>query len=199
MVPEIRHSHLEQFPFHDRLRALESRWLHAWRYDVGAEKNTPDEEKKKSSHLPLMAKWTGTLSQSDRDYGFYFEADPHEGRRGQSYIVSEYNGGSAFQNWNRRYDSIFQLLSFKELEVVSKTDPRWQWCIKSGTLLPARSQPPGPGRRLERFYRKGMTWIQSSAQTVVSTSKTYFDPEDGAKTVYVATTLWLSKASERSK
>ena len=93
-----------------------------------------DEEKEEVIPPTINGKWTGTLSQSDRDYGFYFEADLHEGRRGQSYIVSEDNGGSAFHKLEWRYDSIFQLLSFKELEVASKTDPRWQWCIKSGTL-----------------------------------------------------------------
>lgn len=82
----------------------------------------------------ITGKWTGTLSQSDRDYGFYFEVDLDKGKAGQSYIVSEDNGGNAFHKLEWQYDSIFQLLSFKELEVTSKTDPNWRWCIKSGTL-----------------------------------------------------------------
>ena len=126
---------LEQFPFHDRLRGR-------WKADgctpgdmmLERRKIPLDEEKEEVIPPTINGKWTGTLSQSDRDYGFYFEADLHEGRRGQSYIVSEDNGGSAFHKLEWRYDSIFQLLSFKELEVASKTDPRWQWCIKSGTL-----------------------------------------------------------------
>ncbi len=82
----------------------------------------------------ITGKWIGTLSQSDRDYGFYFELDLDEGRQGKSYIVSEDNGGSAFHDMQWSYDSLFQLFSFKELEVESKTDSRWEWCIKSGIL-----------------------------------------------------------------
>ncbi|MCB9300949.1 MAG: hypothetical protein H6566_09905 [Lewinellaceae bacterium] len=91
---------------------------------------TADEE------LPVTftGKWTGSLSQSDRDYGFYFEMDLQPRSRGQSYIVSEDNGGSAFHNLEWRYDSLFRHFSFKELEVASKTDPSWPWCIKSGAL-----------------------------------------------------------------
>lgn len=126
---------LEEFPFHDRLKG---RWK--------ADGCTPGEMVLERSKIPagqeveeiipptITGKWTGTLSQSDRDYGFYFEADFKQGGRGQSYIVSEDNGGSAFHNLEWQYDSIFQLLSFKELEVASKTDPNWRWCIKSGTL-----------------------------------------------------------------
>ncbi len=95
-----------------------------------ATQETVDEE------LPVTftGKWTGSLSQSDRDYGFYFEMDLQPRSKGQSYIVSEDNGGSAFHNLEWRYDSLFRHFSFKELEVASKTDASWPWCIKSGVL-----------------------------------------------------------------
>ena len=128
---------LEQFPLHDRLKG---RWK--------ADGCTPGEMVLERHRLPpegtaveeiipptITGKWTGTLSQSDRDYGFYYEIDLSRNSGGQSYIVSEDNGGSAFHNLEWQYDSIFQLLSFKELEVASKTDSNWRWCIKSGTLI----------------------------------------------------------------
>ncbi|MCB0569037.1 MAG: hypothetical protein KDC66_04705 [Phaeodactylibacter sp.] len=91
---------------------------------------------KNDEELPLTftGKWTGSLSQSDRDYGFYFEMDLQPRAKGQSYIVSEDNGGSAYHSLEWRYDSLFRHFSFKELEVSSKTDPNWPWCIKSGAL-----------------------------------------------------------------
>lgn len=78
--------------------------------------------------------WTGFLSQSDRDYGFYFEMDLAEGARGQSYIVSEGNGGNARHalSWSLNEES--GLLKFEESDVIEKTDAKWKWCIKSGEL-----------------------------------------------------------------
>lgn len=126
---------LTQFPFHDRL-------VGRWKADgctpgdmVLERHKTPDAEPAEEIIPPtITGKWTGSLSQSDRDYGFFFEMDLNKAAKGQSYIVSEDNGGSAFHRMEWRYDSIFQLLSFKELDVASKTDPNWNWCIKSGTL-----------------------------------------------------------------
>ena len=82
----------------------------------------------------IAGKWAGTLSQSDRDYGFYFEMSLSPGAEGQSYIVSEGNGGNAFLRLRWEYDEQASLFSFQEQEVSSKTDARWPWCIKSGTL-----------------------------------------------------------------
>lgn len=126
---------LEQFPFHDRLKGR-------WKADgctpgemmLERRKGPAEQESEEIIPPTITGKWTGTLSQSDRDYGFYFEVDLDKGKTGQSYIVSEDNGGNAFHKLEWQYDSIFQLLSFKELEVTSKTDPNWRWCIKSGTL-----------------------------------------------------------------
>lgn len=126
---------LEQFPFKDRLHGR-------WKADgctpggMVLERRKNPVEKTAEEVIPpvITGKWTGSVSQSDREYGFYFEMELGKGAKGQSYIVSEDNGGSAFHRLEWRYDSIFQLLSFKELEVSSKTDERWRWCIKSGTL-----------------------------------------------------------------
>jgi hypothetical protein len=81
----------------------------------------------------LQGKWTGTLSQSDRDYGFYFEMDIDDQGMGRSYIVSEGNGGSATHQlqWTTDNGSSIQ---FEEQEILRKSDGQWKWCIKSGTL-----------------------------------------------------------------
>ena len=126
---------LEQFPFHDRLSG-------PWKAD-GCKPGQMFLERRKlpagetaEEIIPptITGKWTGTLSQSDRDYGFYFEMDLGAGRSGQSHIVSDDDGGSASHRLEWQYDSIFQLLAFKELKVATRTDPSWTWCIKSGTL-----------------------------------------------------------------
>ena len=87
-----------------------------------------------SSAPPLAGKWAGTLSQSDRDYGFYFEMELQPGAAGQSFIVSEDNGGSAFMRLRWELDERTASFAFRESEVSSKTDARWPWCIKSGEL-----------------------------------------------------------------
>ncbi|MEQ8702642.1 MAG: hypothetical protein RIC19_01920 [Phaeodactylibacter sp.] len=82
----------------------------------------------------IAGKWSGTLSQSDRDYGFYFEIDLGPRGLGGSYIVSEGNGGSAHMDLEYRYDAPNNQLHFQEGAVVKKEDPAWPWCIKSGDL-----------------------------------------------------------------
>lgn len=97
---------------------------------VPAGRDTLEEE------LPfsMLGTWTGHLSQSDRDYGFFFELTLDEAPEGRSFIVSEGNGGHATHALRWSYDEKQQLLVVKELEVVEKTDPRWKWCIKRGNL-----------------------------------------------------------------
>jgi hypothetical protein len=82
----------------------------------------------------IAGKWTGALSQSDRDYGFYFEVDLGPRGLGGSYIVSEGNGGSAHIDLEYTYDSAANQLHFQEGAVIKKEDPAWPWCIKSGDL-----------------------------------------------------------------
>ncbi len=79
-------------------------------------------------------RWTGQLSQSDRDYGFYYDFNLNNGGVGQSYIVSEDNGGSANHNLQWTFNKKDSTLIIKELEVVNKTDSNWKWCIKSAAL-----------------------------------------------------------------
>ena len=80
----------------------------------------------------ITGKWTGTLSQSDRDYGFYFEVDLNEGDVGQSYIVSEDNGGSATHAL--KWEMVDNEISFRERDIIKKSDGNWRWCIKSAIL-----------------------------------------------------------------
>ncbi|HMQ48203.1 MAG TPA: hypothetical protein PKA00_12485 [Saprospiraceae bacterium] len=88
----------------------------------------------KASTPGIEGKWVGTLSQSDRDYGFYFTVDVQAKDKGQSYIVSEANGGSATMHLNWTYESKAKVFQFTEVDILNKTDPKWRWCIKSGTL-----------------------------------------------------------------
>ena len=74
------------------------------------------------------------LSQSDRNYGFYYDIELEEGGTGYSYIVSEGNGGSARHRLNWRYEQRSRQLIIDELVVVERTDEQWKWCIKSATL-----------------------------------------------------------------
>ena len=82
----------------------------------------------------ISGKWAGTLSQSDREYGFFFELELQPSGAGSSYIVSEGNGGGARMQLDYTYDEAQQRLRFQESRVVEKEDPAWPWCIKSGEL-----------------------------------------------------------------
>lgn len=84
-------------------------------------------------------RWTGQLSQSDRDYGFYYELNLNADGSGQSNIVSEDNGGSAFHNLKWTFNALDSVFILTELEVASKTDPKWKWCIKSAQLHLSRN------------------------------------------------------------
>jgi hypothetical protein len=88
----------------------------------------------------FAGQWTGHLSQSDRDYGFYFEMNLEERPNGTSYIVSEENGGAATHILNWSLDKPLQRIAFTESEIREKTNPRWRWCIKTGTLDFRREQ-----------------------------------------------------------
>lgn len=94
-----------------------------------------------------LGRWSGNLSQSDRDYGFYYELNLEANGTGQSYIVSEDNGGSAYHNLTWKFNEKDSLFSIKESDVATKTDPQWKWCIKSATFQ--------VGRDANRFYLEG--------------------------------------------
>jgi len=81
-----------------------------------------------------QGRWTGQLSQSDRDYGFFYELNLQNDRVGESRIVSEDNGGSAKHDLKYSFSNKDSIFIIKELKVNHKTDPQWKWCIKSATL-----------------------------------------------------------------
>ena len=89
---------------------------------------------KEEAHFSFAGRWTGHLSQSDRDYGFFYELTLETNGGGQSYIVSEDNGGSAFHQLGWAFQLSDSLFTLNETMVVSKTDPKWKWCIKSARL-----------------------------------------------------------------
>ena len=82
----------------------------------------------------MEGKWTGHLSQSDRNYGFYYQVQVDKEGSGTSFIVSEDNGGSATHELEWQFDSINKQLSLLEPRVLEKTDPHWLWCLKHGVL-----------------------------------------------------------------
>jgi hypothetical protein len=89
-------------------------------------------EDKPSTNNSIFGSWAGSLSQSDRDYGFYFEINLDPNNVGTSFIVAEGNGGSCTHDmtWSLHENSF----NFKENEIIRKEEPKWKWCIKSGSL-----------------------------------------------------------------
>jgi len=85
-----------------------------------------------------QGRWSGHLSQSDRDYGFFYELNLNADGTGQSYIVSEDNGGSAYHVLTWAFNENDSTFTISESTVTSKTDPRWKWCIKSANFRLAR-------------------------------------------------------------
>jgi hypothetical protein len=100
------------------------------------ERENPEAVDTLERELPfaMAGTWTGQLSQSDRDYGFFFELTLAEAPQGTSHIVSEGNGGQADHALRWSFEEDSGTLVFKESAVMKKTDPRWPWCIKQGTL-----------------------------------------------------------------
>lgn len=81
-------------------------------------------------------RWTGHLSQSDRDYGFFFELQLNANGGGTSSIVSEGAGGEATHNLI--WEATDQGIRFTESYVAERTDPDWKWCLKNGALTKDR-------------------------------------------------------------
>ena len=82
-----------------------------------------------------QGKWTGRLTQSDRDYGFYIELELGAGGEGTSTIVSEGSGGQAWHTLRWALDSTERQLAIQELAVRARTDSVWKWCIKQSDLV----------------------------------------------------------------
>ena len=87
----------------------------------------------------IIGNWRGHLSQSDRDYGFFYEITFEKGGKGWSKIISEGEGGTAKHSLTWTYAEQEQLLSITEREVIERTNPKWKWCIKSGELKMQRN------------------------------------------------------------
>ncbi len=82
----------------------------------------------------IFGKYTGTLSQSDRDYGFYFELWLNENGTGRSKITSDGEGGNAEHQLLWTFDKKEDRLFFEELKVVDRSIADWPWCLKTATL-----------------------------------------------------------------
>ncbi len=83
----------------------------------------------------LTGKWTGNLSQSDREHGFYFEMKFDENGTGTSSITSDGEGGNAIHHFNWTYDEAAGRLDFVETDILEESVPSWRWCMKSGSLF----------------------------------------------------------------
>lgn len=96
-------------------------------------KPTPSPSPISTSTIDLTGNWAGSLSQSDRDYGFYFEMNfPDASNKATSYIVAEGNGGGCQHALT--YTLNENNFQFSETTILKKDDPNWKWCIKSGQL-----------------------------------------------------------------
>ncbi len=82
----------------------------------------------------LTGRWFGRLSQSDREYGFYFEMDLKEDGTGVSKIYSDGEGGNATHRLNWTWDEPSGALRFEETGIEEKSVADWRWCIKSARL-----------------------------------------------------------------
>ncbi|MAT53645.1 MAG: hypothetical protein CMN32_04135 [Saprospirales bacterium] len=96
--------------------------------------STPREAMEKNK-MP-EGKWTGYLSQSDRDYGFFFAMEFYPDGSGTSQIISDTEGGNAYMDfqWQQNHDS--GQITFSEQSIRSRSVPGWRWCLKTATLTP---------------------------------------------------------------
>lgn len=84
--------------------------------------------------LPILGKYVGTLSQSDREYGFYFEMVLNAGGKGFTKIMSDGEGGNATHDMEWEFDEQNNILILHEQSVQAKSVEDWPWCIKTATL-----------------------------------------------------------------
>jgi len=160
----------------------------------------------------IPGKWTGTLSQSDRDYGFYFEVQLEDRGAGTSYIVSEGNGGDATHSLSWKSDG--KAVQFSESKVIKKSDGDWKWCIKSGDLsyrregsrlvlegtwqgyLEGHTMETGPCASGHLYLEKPVL-----TETIISRKKTIEEPyeEENQRKVKIARVLEVSKPNIKIK
>ncbi len=87
------------------------------------------------NQLPIIGRYSGHLSQADRDYGFYFEMKFEPNGTGTSQITSDGEGGNATHRLHWTFDEAAQRLDFEETDILEESVPSWRWCMKSGSLF----------------------------------------------------------------
>ena len=88
-----------------------------------------------SPQSSILGRYSGTLSQSDRDYGFYFEIQLDPDGTGTSMITSDGEGGNATHELKWMFDEAKSEVYLTEKKVLEKSVADWPWCIKKATLF----------------------------------------------------------------
>lgn len=101
----------------------------------GQSKSVANQSPTTNHQLPVIGRFTGNLTQSDRDYGFYFEMKFDADGTGTSHIVSDGEGGNATHRLRWKYDETEQRLDFEETDIMEESVPSWRWCMKSGSIF----------------------------------------------------------------
>ncbi len=102
---------------------------------VGSPEPATSELPVTNHHSQITNRYSGNLSQSDRDYGFYFEMKFEPDGTGTSEITSDGEGGNAKHRLRWTFDEAKQRLDFEETEIMEESVPSWRWCMKSGSLF----------------------------------------------------------------
>ncbi|MBI5915458.1 MAG: hypothetical protein HY842_08780 [Bacteroidetes bacterium] len=102
---------------------------------VGSQQSAADNSSLIPHPSSLSGRFSGHLSQSDRDYGFYFDMELEADGTGTSHIVSDGEGGNATHRLRWTFDEATGKLHFEESDLLEESVPTWRWCIKSGELF----------------------------------------------------------------
>lgn len=96
----------------------------------------PIEEVVRVTEVPftMAGQWTGSLQQEDRSPRFRFEMNLSENNKGESFIVSEGEGGHARMELTWSWGLVNSSLRIQETRIVDKSHPDWPWCIKTTEL-----------------------------------------------------------------
>ena len=102
---------------------------------VGSGQPDPSQSAIPNPQSAIESRFSGHLSQSDRDYGFYFEMKFEADGTGTSQITSDGEGGNATHRLRWTFDEAEQRLDFEETDILEESVPSWRWCMKSGSLF----------------------------------------------------------------
>ncbi|MCF8246515.1 MAG: hypothetical protein K9J37_15290 [Saprospiraceae bacterium] len=102
---------------------------------VGSGQSAPSQSAIHNPQSAIVGRFSGSLTQSDRDYGFYFEMEFKKDGTGTSIIVSDGEGGNATHRLDWTFDEAAQRLDFEETAIIEESVPSWRWCMKSGSLF----------------------------------------------------------------